>query len=76
MGIWEKANTLEEYAYDVGNIRDLIEIIAEGTQDPHSGALWATRLMLDRMQELLLKASDDLMAIHREQQETPKKKKK
>lgn len=75
MSIWDRANTIEEYAYDIGNIKNLIEIIAEGTQDPYSGALWATRLMLDRMQELLLKESDYLMEIHRESQKETKKKK-
>jgi predicted N-formylglutamate amidohydrolase len=76
MGIWDISNTIEEYAYDVGNIKNLIEIIATDIQDPHSGALWATRLMLDRMEELLLKQSAELMVLHREQKETSKKKKK
>jgi predicted N-formylglutamate amidohydrolase len=73
MSIWETANTLEEYAYDIGNIKDLIEIIAEDIQDPHSGALWATRLMLDRMQGLLLKQSEELMVLHREELKKKKK---
>lgn len=58
MGIWEKANKIEELGYRVGNVRDMIELIAADLQDPHSGALWGVRDFLDMIQnEITLQAT-------------------
>ena len=38
MSIWDKANKIEELGYRIGNVRDMIELVAADLQDPHSGA--------------------------------------
>lgn len=66
MSIWDKANKIEELAYRIGNVRDMIEIIAADSQDPHSGALWGIWHMLDTIQDDILQQTADLMADSKE----------
>ena len=69
MGIWEKANKIEELGYRVGNVRDMVELIAADLQDPHSGALWGVRDFLETIQNEIVQQSTDLMADVNEMRE-------
>jgi hypothetical protein len=75
MTIWDAANDLEEMSYKLSNIRDFIELIAEGVDSPHSGALWAVHSLIDDLQDKMYVQADKIMELHREQSK-PKKAKK
>ena len=62
MSIWEKANKIEELGYRVGNVRDMIELVAADLSDPHSGALWGIRDFLDHLQNDIVQQGTYLMA--------------
>ena len=69
MSIWDKANKIEELGYRVGNVRDMVELIAADLQDPHSGALWGVRDFLETIQNEIVQQSTDLMADVNEMRE-------
>jgi hypothetical protein len=75
MTIWDAANDLEEMSYKLSNIRDVIELIAEGVDSPHSGALWAVHSLIDDLQDKMYVQADKIMELHREQSTLKKKKK-
>jgi hypothetical protein len=75
MSLWETANEVEELAYKLANVRDMIELIAEDVEDPYSGALWAIHSMIDDLQNKVISQSDKIMDLHRETIK-PKKTKK
>jgi len=75
MTIWDAANDLEEMSYKLSNIRDVIELIAEGVDSPHSGALWAVYSLIDDLQDKMYVQADKIMELHREQSTLKKKKK-
>jgi hypothetical protein len=75
MTIWDAANDLEEMSYKLSNIRDVIELIAEGVDSPHSGALWAVYSLVDDLQDKMYIQADKIMELHREQSTLKKKKK-
>jgi hypothetical protein len=41
MSLWDTANDIEEISHKLSNIKDTVEIIAEGVESPHNGALWS-----------------------------------
>ena len=69
MSIWDKANKIDELGYRVGNVRDMVELIAADLQDPHSGALWGVRDFLETIQNEIVQQSTDLMADVNEMRE-------
>jgi hypothetical protein len=73
MSLWDAANTVEELAYKLANVRDAIELVAEDVSDPYSGALWAIHSMIDDIQNKMCIQADTVMELHRETK--PKKKK-
>ena len=75
MSLWETANEVEELAYKLANVRDMIELVAEDVEDPYSGALWAIHSMIDDLQNKVISQSDKIMNLHRETIK-PKKTKK
>jgi hypothetical protein len=75
MSLWDAANDLEELSYKLSNIRDVVELIAEGVEDPYSGALWAVHKMMDDLQDKMYVQADKVMELHREESK-PKKVKK
>jgi len=75
MSLWDAANDLEELSYKLSNIRDVVELIAEGVEDPYSGALWAVHKMIDDLQNKVISQADKIMELHRETLK-PKKTKK
>jgi len=75
MSFWQTANDVEELAYKLANVRDMIELIAEDVEDPYSGALWAVHSMIDDLQNKVLAQADKIMELHRETLK-PKKVKK
>jgi DNA-binding protein Fis len=75
MSLWIAANDVEELAYKLANVRDMIELVAEDVEDPYSGALWAVRDMIEHIQDKVAKQADVLMELHRETLK-PKKSKK
>jgi hypothetical protein len=75
MSLWETANDVEELAYKLANVRDLVELVAEDVQDPYSGALWAIHSMIDDLQNKVISQADKIMELHRETLK-PKKTKK
>jgi hypothetical protein len=74
MSIWDAANEIEELAYRLDNVRNVVELIAEDVDDPYSGALWAVYAMLDDLQNKMCIQADKVMELHREENK-PKKKK-
>jgi hypothetical protein len=75
MSLWDAANTVEELAYKLANVRNVVELIAEDVDDPYSGALWAVYAMLDDLQNKMCIQADTVMELHREETK-PKKAKK
>ena len=75
MSLWQTANDVEELAYKLANVRDMIELVAEDVEDPYSGALWAVRDMIEHIEDKVAKQADVLMELHRETLK-PKKSKK
>lgn len=65
--IWEVANEIESLACRVSNLKDVIEIVAEDIQDPHSGALWSARDHLEILADKIEQQVQNLMDIHRDQ---------
>jgi hypothetical protein len=74
MSLWDASNTVEELAYKLANVRNIVELIAEDVDDPYSGALWAVYAMLDDIQNKMCIQADTVMELHREENK-PKKKK-
>jgi archaellum component FlaC len=75
MSLWDAANEIEELAYKLANVRDLVELVAEDVEDPYSGALWAIHSIMDDLQNKVISQSDKIMDLHRETIK-PKKTKK
>ena len=75
MSIWDTANEIEELAYKLANVRDVVELIAGNIEDPSSGALWAVHSMIDDIQSKMCIQADKVMELHREENK-PKKAKK
>jgi hypothetical protein len=75
MSLWQTANDVEELAYKLANVRDVIELVAEDVSDPYSGALWAVHSMIDDLQNKVIVQADVIMEMHRETLK-PKKSKK
>jgi len=73
MSIWDAANNLEELSYKLSNIRDVVELIAQGVDDPHSGALWAVHSMMDDLQNKIYIQSEMVMNLHRAESKKAKK---
>jgi hypothetical protein len=75
MSIWDTANEIEELAYKLANVRNVVELVAEDVSDPYSGALWAVHSMIDDIQNKMCIQADKVMELHREENR-PKKAKK
>jgi archaellum component FlaC len=61
MGIWEKANKVDEIQSNIACVKHVLELIAQDLQDPHSGAIWACHDMLAKYTEELELIVNDLM---------------
>jgi len=61
MGIWEKANKIDELQAKISCVKHVLELVAEDLQDPHSGAVWACHDMLDIYTDELELIANDLM---------------
>jgi len=72
MGLWDAANEIEELAHDLSNVRDAIELVAEGVESPYSGALWSIYSMLDDIQDKMYIQVEMVMELHRAESK-PKK---
>ena len=66
MSLWQAANDIEELAYKLANVRDMVELVAEDVSDPYSGALWAVHSMIDDLQNKVIFQADKIMDLHRE----------
>jgi hypothetical protein len=75
MSLWDTANDLEEISHKLSNIRDTVEIIAEGVDTPYSGALWSVHTLLDDLQSRMYTQVDQIMELHREESKPRKAKK-
>ena len=75
MSLWDSANEIEELAFKLSNVRDLVELVAEDVEDPYSGALWAIKDMIDDLQKKVFAQADKVMDLHRAETK-PKKAKK
>jgi hypothetical protein len=75
MSLWNVANDVEELAYKLANLRDMVELIAEDVESPYSGALWAVKDLIDDIQNKVFEQAEKAMVIHRETTK-PKKTKK
>ena len=74
MSLWNVANDVEELAYKLANVRDLVELVAEDVQDPYSGALWAIKDLLEQIEDKVVKQADAVMELHRADLKKAKKK--
>jgi hypothetical protein len=75
MSLWDTANDLEELSHKLSNIRDTVEIIAEGVHTPYSGALWSVHTLLDDLQSRMNAQIDKIMELHKEESKPRKAKK-
>lgn len=75
MSLWDAANEIEELAYKIANVRDMIELVAKDVESPYSGALWAIKDMVDDLQNKVFFQSEKIMDLHRTETK-PKKVKK
>jgi len=66
MSLWNVANDVEELAYKLANLRDMVELIAEDVESPYSGALWAVKDLIDDIQNKVFEQAEKAMVIHRE----------
>jgi hypothetical protein len=74
MSLWQTANNIEELAYKLANVRDMIELVAEDVSDPYSGALWAIKDMIEHIEDKVAKQADAVMELHRADLKKAKKK--
>ena len=75
MSLWDVANDIEELAYKLANVRDMIELVAEDVESPYSGALWAIKDMIDDLQKKVFDQADKVMDLHRAETKLKKAKK-
>jgi hypothetical protein len=75
MSLWDTANDIEEISHKLANIRDTVELIAEGVDSPYSGALWVVYAVLDDLQDKMYTQAKKVMELHKEESK-PKKAKK
>jgi hypothetical protein len=75
MSLWDTANDMEELAHKLDNVRDSIELIAEGVDSPYSGALWTVYSMLDDLQKKMYIQAGEVMELHRAENQSKKAKK-
>jgi hypothetical protein len=75
MSLWDTANDIEEISHKLANIRDAIELVAEGVDSPHSGALWVVYVVIDDLQDKMYTQAKKLMELHKEENKTKKAKK-
>jgi hypothetical protein len=75
MSLWDTANDIEELSHKLSNVRDTVELIADGVDSPYSGALWVVYAMIDDLQNRMYTQADKVMELHREESK-PKKEKK
>jgi hypothetical protein len=62
-------------AHDLSNVREAIELVAEGVESPYSGALWTIYCMLDDLRKKMYIQAGEVMELHRAEN-PPKKAKK
>jgi archaellum component FlaC len=74
MSLWIAANEIEELAYKLANVRDLVELVAEDVESPYSGALWAIKDMIEQIEDKVTKQADAIMELHRADLKKAKKK--
>ena len=75
MSLWDAANEIEELAHALSNVRDAIELVAEGVESPYSGALWSIYSMIDDIQDKMYIQVEMVMELHRAESK-PKRAKK
>jgi hypothetical protein len=75
MSLWDTANDIEEISHKLANIRDAIELVAEGVDSPHSGALWVVYAVIDDLQDKMYTQAEKIMELHREENKLKKAKK-
>jgi hypothetical protein len=75
MSLWDTANDIEELAHKLDNVRDTVELIAEGVNSPYNGALWTVYTVLDDLQRRMYIQAEEVMELHRAEPK-PKKVKK
>ena len=73
MSLWDSANEIEELSYKLSNVRDVIELIAEGVDSPFNGALWAVLSMMDDIQNKMYSQTEKVMELHRAESKKAKK---
>jgi len=74
MSLWQAANDIEELSYKLANVRDMVELVAEGVCGPYSGALWAIKDMIENIEDKVAKQADAIMELHRADLKKAKKK--
>jgi len=73
MSLWDASNDIEELSYKLSNLRNIVELIAESVEDPHSGALWAVYGMMDDLQNKMYSQAEKVMELHRAESKKAKK---
>jgi hypothetical protein len=75
MSLWDTANDMDKLSHDLSNVQDAIELVAEGVESPHSGALWAIYTLIDDIQNKMYSQTEKVMELHRAESKTNKAKK-
>jgi len=73
MTLWNAANEIEELSHKLSNVRDAVELIAEGVDSPYSGALWVVYAVIDDLQDRMYVQSEMVMNLHRAESKKAKK---
>jgi hypothetical protein len=73
MSLWDTANDIEEISHKLSNIKDTVEIIAEGVESPYNGALWSVYVLLDDLQNKMYSQAEKVMELHRAESKRAKK---
>jgi hypothetical protein len=74
MSLWAIANDVEELAYKLANVRDVIDLVAAYADSPYSGALYSIKDMIEHIEDKIAKQADAVMELHRADLKKAKKK--
>ena len=67
--LYDIANKIDEFNCRFHCIKNILEVVAEDIQDPHSGAIWAAADSLEDLCKMMDNKISELMKVNREHNE-------
>ena len=64
--LYEVANEIDSLNCRISCIKNILEVVAEDIQDPHSGAIWAAADSLEDLCKMMDNKVSELMKVNRE----------